>query len=91
MTGRVQRRSAPDPATEATCRHCFESIRKRRDKSGNGFEWVAYLGWDYRLKHHVYSRFCYEPGTAKRIRPVTQHAPIPLDSPVKLERWLNRP
>lgn len=78
-----------DPATETSCRHCGELIRKRRDRSGNGFEWVAFLGYDPTLRKNILSRFCYQPGTRVRLKPSRQHAPIPIDNPKKLEKWLN--
>lgn len=69
----------PDPATETGCRHCAAPIRKQRDPSGNGLEWVSAVGVDAAGTWR-YSRICRDMETT--------HAPIPIGNPVALEQWL---
>lgn len=83
----------PDPATETTCKFCGELIRKRRDKTGNQFEWVSYLGIQPGKGTDIYqfSRFCRanpDDIQCHRRKP-QQHGPIPLHDPKKLAEWLD--
>lgn len=78
----------PDPATETSCKHCGVPIRKRRDHTGNQFEWVTFLGMNTNGTV-MYGRFCQVPGQWKKMRPVRQHSPIPIGNRKKLEEWLD--
>lgn len=85
----------PDPATETSCRHCAMHIRKRRSENGDEQEWVSFVGRQFSVRYVGYdaswfSRFCpREVAEAMGGRRI-QHAPIPLNNPEALERWLDR-